>query len=383
MKRIGIVTWFKGQNYGQLLQAYALQTVVRDLGYTSELVNYSRHTGEGTISAKLLSMMKRLLNRTITFSMIFKSLENQLYQLYIKRCFDRYRIFKTFEDKYLRVGQAVTNLSQCNTLYDGFICGSDQIWAPYAFDGYYFLSFEAEPERKTAYAPSFGFSSLPENITKQATTFISNIRNVSIREEAGAKLIEGMTGVRPEVVLDPTLLLEAEQWKKVQTKIDIRKPYILCYFLGDNPTHRSIVRKIIRQTGLQAVLLPFVPRDIFQRGFDIKPDVGPSEFLYLLENAELICTDSYHGILLSINFRKPFLVFKRFSDKDPNSQNSRIYHILDKYELKDRLITDYHPDCLNRHIDFDKVHLLLKIERERSMAFLERSLKGVEYRQLS
>lgn len=380
MKRIGIVTWFKGQNYGQLLQAYALQKAVHDLGYNCELVNYSRHTGEGTVSAKLLSMVKRLTNKTITLRMIFKSLENQLYQLYLKRNSDRYRIFKTFENKHLNVGQAVTNLNQCNSLYDGFICGSDQIWAPYAFDGYYFLSFEADPERKTAYAPSFGFSSLPDNISKQAAAFISNIRNVSIREESGAKLIEGMTGVRPEVVLDPTLLLEAEQWKKVQTQINIRKPYILCYFLGDNPEHRAIVRKIIRQTGLRAVILPFVPRDIFARGFDTEPNAGPGEFLYLLENADLICTDSYHGILLSINFKKPFLVFKRFSDNDPNSQNSRIYHILDKYGLKDRLITDYDSGCINRQIDFDKVHTLLKVEREHSMAFLKRSLETVEYR---
>jgi hypothetical protein len=375
MRRIGIVTWFAHQNYGQVLQAFALQTTIKQLGYEPELINYQPRT----VTSKTTSIFETIFSRLpqITASKVLRVLTRELYQLYHNRISARKRLFKTFVKRYLKVGQEVANINQLSLHYDGFICGSDQIWAPPVFNEYYYLSFETDPKRKISYAPSFGLNTIPESLSKLVAAYTTNIKNLSVREETGANLLEELIGRRPYIVVDPTLLLDAEQWSQVESRVAVRYPFILCYFLGDNPEHRMIVDKIKRETGLHVVILPFNTGDHFIKGFAAKSSVGPREFLSLVSNAELICTDSYHGVLFSINYNKPFLAFKRFSDEDPVSQNSRINHILGKYELWDRLVANNDVLRYNQKIDYSKVNKLLRLEREHSIAFLELSLAGI------
>jgi hypothetical protein len=375
MKRIGIVTWFMHQNYGQVLQAFALQTSISKLGFEPELINYHPSIVTERTTGIFEANLRRLPH--ITASRLARVLTRELYQLYCNRISSRKRLFKAFVKSYLKVSQEVTNINQLSSLYEGFICGSDQIWAPTVFNEYYYLSFETDPKRKISYAPSFGLNTIPKNISEQVAALLYNIKNLSVREETGASLVEELIGKKPHIVVDPTLLLDAEQWSQVASRVVVRCPFILCYFLGNNPEHRAIVNKIKQETGLHVVILPFNTGDLFRKGFAAKSSIGPREFLSLVSNAELICTDSYHGILFSINYNKPFLAFKRFSDEDPVSQNSRVNYILGKYGLWDRLVIDKDELCYNKRIDYSKVNKLLKVEREHSKTFLESSLAGI------
>lgn len=203
---------------------------------------------------------------------------------------------------------------------------------------------------------------------------IERFKYLSIREEQGRKIINELCGKDAKVVLDPTLLLSSDEWNNIAVTTNQKSPYILCYFLGNNKETWNHVEKLSAKINIPIKIIPIFTKD-YKRGHDVVNGVGPGEFLDLVKNASFICTDSFHGTIFSIIFEKPFYTYERFSNKDKNSQNSRIYNILNILRLQSRLVKDKSIVGDNPLLcDYAETREILKEKREESIAFLRKVL---------
>ena len=364
-KKIAIVTNYKNLSYGSALQAYAMQSVIKELGYDCENLQYNPRVAVPDSSSRLVRVLRNP-------SLIMNKLKR------VKNSEDeRLSVFSTFVDENISSNATIyrsnDELKATNELYEAFVCGSDQIWAPNQFDEWYYLSFVAQNFKKIAYAPSIGLPKIPDELKGKISDLVKKIGHLSIREQEGADLVRELTGIDIPVVLDPTFLLDASKWRMFAEPRKIRHPYILCYFLGENPNHRQLADKIGRERGLKRVVLPFTKSD-YRWGDILLKSASPKEFIDLVDNAEMVLTDSFHGMAFSINLNTQFYSLMRFNDDHPVCQNSRIRNILSMFELQDNLLND---DCNIEkvaEINFDRVNELIMTNRERSLIFLKEAL---------
>lgn len=356
-KKSAIITWHNYPNFGSALQAYALCHFINENGGEAKIINY------------VPKYLPKLRNLRYLFSMFDRILPS---------CISRklnYRFIK-FENEYLRETKMVRNeaeLKEMNKYFDNFVCGSDQIWAPNCFNENYFLSFVSDGKNKVSYAASIGLPDIPENLRTIYKTLLDRLNHISVREEQGARLLKKLFNIDAAVCLDPTFLIEGNEWKRLGGGIGgTKKKYILCYFLGKTQWHRDYAIEMANRIGVGIICLSQFEQDIENSDFRTITDVGPLEFISYIKNAEYILTDSFHGVSFSINLEKPFLCFERFKANDVLNQNSRIYNILSILDLSDRLIKDftYYPKT---DIDYYKVKEKLTSLRFASVNYLKKS----------
>lgn len=263
--------------------------------------------------------------------------------------------------------------------FSSVLVGSDQLWRPANIAGnFYTLNFVPEEINKVAYATSFGLKSVRENQKEIAAAFLNRIQYLSSREESGVQIIRELTGRDAQLVCDPTLLLSHEEWERyVSHEPIIDGEYILMYLLGDNQQHRRYVKKLAEMSHCKVVGVlhgaGYIHGD--EKMVDEAPtDIGPFEFLNLVKHAKYICTDSFHGCVFATIFQRNFYVFKRFSDKDKMSTNTRVTNLLSRFELMDRLVEDSFQLEM-KAIDYDRVNGLVREFRETSYAYLAEALE--------
>lgn len=365
MKKIGLMTWFSYDNYGSVLQAYALNEVISSKNNEVKIINYEPRNRKKTI-----------------FDLSFKYYINQLLEKiswkkngYIKKNIeDKYSIFRkkyfTLTDKC----DGYTDLKKVSENFDCVVCGSDQIWSPLAYDENYYLSF-AESTKKIAYAPSFGVNQIKnKQLLARIIKIVNEFDTLSVREVVGRDILAQCNNKNIEVVLDPTLLLDSNDWKQ---KMEIRtnsKKYIFCYFLGKNIKYFKIAEKIAKKLNMELYVVP-INKQSLNKKYNVLENCGPKEFVEYIYNASLVLTDSYHGMLFSLNFNKPFIIFKRFKDKKNSSQNSRIYNIIKKFKLENCLYNNSLKNIPNeKNMDFAYINKILKEERKKSISYLENSI---------
>ena len=370
-KKIAIMTWYSYLNYGSVLQATALYNTVKKLGYNPDFVKY-KPKGNIVTDHSFNNIIKRGFNKLKKkFNPDFAPLE-------------RGRVFQEYLEERATFTDECTSYSELNDLdkkYNAFICGSDQIWSPLCYDGKYFLDFVDDPNKMIAYAPSIGSMKIDNPIIRERMAkLISRFRNLSVREQQGADLINDLTGQQARVVLDPTLLMGAAEWDRFVrieniSKIDGR--YILCYFLGDSNKYMGYVKRLSKRLNIPFYIIPITKKQK-NSGNAVKFEVGPSEFVALIRNAVYVCTDSFHGMAFSINYNVPFSVFKRFKDKDPKNQNSRVFNLLKLLCLEERL-----TDCKAKEVkkievkcDFFAANNRLNDLRAESLSYLKNSLQS-------
>ena len=335
-------------NYGNRLQNYALQEVLRAQGH--QVDSLRRDAGFGNSFAGSLRAAKRVLG---TF-------RNHGRKVRFARFGRRITISRlTASREYVSPGLAGA--------YDAFIIGSDQIWNP-DFDfnsNLEYLPFVPSPQ-KLAYAASFGISRITEN-RELTASYLRDIPSISVREDAGAAIVEDLTGARAEVVLDPTMLLDVEEWRAIAQKpamsiIDV--PFMLKYVLGDD-AYEDAIDGFARERGLAVINLS-----------DKSLPVGPAEFVWLIANASMVCTDSFHASVFSLLFHRPFIIFERQSaDADMSSRFDTLCRVFDM---------EHHRFCADgfnlarcEGEDWDNFERRLASECARSLAWLENSLSRV------
>jgi coenzyme F420-reducing hydrogenase beta subunit len=272
----------------------------------------------------------------------------------------------------------LAELEGLNDSYDGFICGSDQIWSPLNFDPHYFLDFAGDDRLKVAYAPSVGLPGVDDpDVARHMARLCGRFDALSTREESGSRIVAGLTGRKVETVVDPTLLLDDDAWFEMAHGSGVRvgSGYLLAYMLGRDEGQWERVYALSTRLALPVRVIPVFKADLDREGCIDEP-IGPVEFVSLIANASYVCTDSFHGIAFSANLGIDFCAFERFKATDKASQNSRVYNILDMLGLRGRLATDDVTDAvLAESIDWEKPKRLLARERERSLVWLKAALE--------
>lgn len=382
-----LVTCYHQGNYGSKLQAYATQAALDELGVNNLTVNYSKLSGYMN-KQKIKYYIKNIRN----FDAFKAQFERYGFKFILKfnrtlkaDISNRHKAMKVFTDIKFRLADAYEfdNLRQmCEEINpDAVLVGSDQLWLPSNICAdYYTLNFVPDEIKKISYATSFGVSSIDRKIKKKTADFLERFTHISVREKTGYDIVRSLTEKDADVVCDPTILLTSDKWKKLLNLNPVTDgDYIFCYFLGDNPWQRKWVTELKKLTGLKIVSLihteKYIKSDI---GYaDETPfNVGPEEFVSLIENAKYVCTDSFHGTVFSLLFHKNFYLFRRFSDKHTASTNSRIYSLLELLDLRERLISEdvSANDVLNTEIDYAIVDEKLDNFRKDSVEWLKKAL---------
>ena len=379
MKRVGIVTYY-GENYGGMLQAYALQRYVKDLGYECKIISNDFIYANNAPADKkklMVNKLKVFVKNPFKYLKRRHAMRSHLSERALKSAYFRDFLNKNIEidhTGYSTYEQYVENPPK----YDVYLSGSDQIWNPnlYSKSGYYFSDFAPEGSTRISFASSVGVSTVTDEQAAFMKQYLDKMDVISTRETDGSKIVSEITGKDVRTVIDPTLLLNGEQWSEIASKPLIDKPYVFCYLFGERDYISKVKEQVKKLTGLELVCIPYVAREM--GGDDTKIfEAGPAEFVSLIKNAELVLTDSFHATAFSINLKTPFLSLCRFAKSDAKSMNSRLSTILSLVGLEDRLINE--NDNITKEmlfdIDFEKAHVRLNERRKEDVEFLKNAIE--------
>lgn len=381
--KIGIITICKVNNYGAELQAFATQKKLEQMGYDVEIIDYtyyknwyykdtfqSRPFIKMNVRGNLLYWLKyRAINCFV--SLLLPIFNNRLRKRNLN--FKKFFSLEKFSEQYNSIKDLYIKCKH----YDVYIVGSDQVWNPAASSSIepYFLTFAPKNCKKISYASSFGISNIPPSLTDKYKKLLLNINSISVREQSGVDIVEHLTNKKAKLVLDPTLLLDIEQWKPYMNPVnEIPQKYILVYELLSSPKLREVAVEISKKEKLPIYC-------ICKRAYAIKEvegmknlsEIGPSEFLWLIANASCVITNSFHGTAFSVNFKVPFYSILRKDRKN----NARMISLLSKVNLTDRIlyednISEYQIENALKPID----NIKLKCLRKESEDFLRTSINS-------
>ena len=341
-------------NYGNVLQNYALQQV---------LLNYADNV------TTIWNMPDNFLPRSywhwswkepIKLLINWKNFRDNFTTGRFGIEMARQARMRDFADRYIHYRYDVNDLLLLDSEYDYFVVGSDQVWNPNWDFKNYFLPF-ASPEKRISYAASISSPDVPEAVKVDYVKGLNGMKTLSLREQAGADLVEKLTGRKAMVHVDPTLLLTADEWRKVS-----RQPawyhgedYVFTYFLGKRP---SAVDEVIQSTGLKVVNL--LDENVYEHYV-----TGVDEFIWAIEHAKLIYTDSFHGTVFSIIFRRPFVVCDRIGNSIETKMTSRIDSLLQLFGLEARRGTIENNYSIEELLTMNYPDLEPVFTRERKRSF--------------
>ncbi len=379
LKKFGILTFYDAQNYGAILQAYALQFAIEKLGGKPEFVRYyDQHDKKSTHKNGIKDYFNVL--RDCNFD-LFGFLKTYSVASNVSSK------FSTFREKYLNLSQQAfyskEELRDADELYDAFICGSDMIWSNVGQDlDIYFLKF-ASPNKRISYAPSLtGIDFFDAQRVEYLKRSIEGIRFLSCREEYGVDAIKKISGRDAFRAVDPSLLLTKEEWiQNLNIQEDNSYPYILCYMFGGvSAKINKMIKLIAKNNNLKIRYIPMCVKEYtseLKNGYSAS--YGPLEFVQLFSNASFVVTNSFHGLLFSLIFEKPFVVLHRSSESIWKPHEERMTNILSLVGLGDRYLR-LEDSITSKYLCLDyssKINNILADEREKSMAYLNNSIQTI------
>ncbi len=372
--KLGGITWWRF-NYGSILQAYALQIFLNN--YNSIDYEIICQYGKQVVSSKnLFDKLKRLG--------LYKTILRAIGKFGIRKLRNRNRIINEFITSHFRISSEEydeNNISKANDLYDGFICGSDQIWNPELVDlnSIYWLTFAESGKIKVAYAPSIGIDFFTDEQKEKIRNNLVDFKAVSTRENHSTALINDALGKDICVtVLDPTLIVDKEEWDVLSDGRPCQEPYIFAYMLRGTKRECIFIEEFAAKKNLKLVTMPFLDPDHIQL-YDFKFgdyriwDAGPEDFIRAIRYAEYVFTDSYHSIVFSCLYHINFFVFPKIG----KAQVNRVIELLDMFNIKDRIIHDDFSvskiDTIQK-IDWSFVEDILAEKRMNSINYLKNAL---------
>ncbi len=368
MKNIGIINLNYINNYENRIQNYAVQYSYEKMNLKVETIKNNTYDYEN----RSIKYYLRLFSITKVYQVLKRKL-NLIISKHIKNkvLIKRRGNFLEFE-KYINYSEnIITNNFNTNILndkYDFFSIGSDQVWNPQrpTIKEINFLEF-APKEKNISFSASIGVNDIPKEYIDIYKKGFENISAISVREERSVELVKEISGKEAVLVVDPTMMLTDKEWDKVSKNPEYipEKKYILTYFLGKySRARKKYIYDIAKKNNFEVV-------DLGQIRIDKYYIAGPSEFLWYIKNAEMVFTDSFHGTVFSILYKRPFYVLDR--EQQGKSMSSRLDTILKKFNLENRKLTSYDKE-VEFNIDFSNTDNILKEEREKAMNFLKNSL---------
>ncbi len=368
MKKIGVVTFHSPYNYGSSFQAYALQETVKnicDQNCEYKIINLRTERQKYMYSIDRDNNLLSKITRNIIMRDYKKAYEikNQKFEDFINNKLNVTKEYNSIEE-----------LEKENFDFDYYISGSDQLWnlRAYDFDWAYYLGF-IKKGKKISYAASFGPKPIDfsEEEKEKIKKYINDYKCLSVREQGSYDNIYNLTGRKPEIHMDPTILLDKKDWENIIPKERmVNGEYILYYSLGQAKDDINLVKEISRKTNMPVVTTRYAGKNELLSRFKRIYAVGPIEFLNLLNNAKLVLTTSFHGTIFSAILNKPFYSIN--ADKDYRRST-----LLKTIGLEERNISTNNIDEKLKkayEIDFKKSNNKIQKEKERSIEYLKNAL---------
>lgn len=391
MKKIGIITlYYNNDNYGGIAQAYALNRYIEKLGFDSELISYKRS------AVHIPSLVERIKNEGV-FSVFRSKMEMLPEKLYLKvttkyavkkygselesklntrrAAFQRSRELLEHSEVYTE-----DTISGCIGKYDCYVSGSDQIWKPGVLQAPYVFEFLPSEYKRISYASSITVTDYPLQYGNYMKKSLAPYSWISVRETSAKEYLEKLLNRQIDVVVDPTLLLDEDEWGKLTNAKTIEERYMFVYLLGEDKKQRKLISRYAKERNLKIVTLPHVEGKV--RAADIGfgdyqlYDVDLATFLSLIKNADCVCTDSFHAVVFSNIFETDFLAFERVILSKKANMNSRMDTLLEmlgescKFVYKNSSITDLNKTA----VDFASAKEKLMTNVRRSRELLEKAL---------
>ena len=426
-KKIMMVTFTPHPNFGTCLQSYALSTVLKKMGHDVTFIynnnDFLKRDIKGTIkyiirtiiphsfveyywkikrrkNAKTKTSNAPTTKKETHYPPIIKTLPDArwsylmskvpLYTILLKLFKYRTRQWKkiysyTFKDGNYKMRRVFTSKQYKDIIKDAdiFITGSDQIWNPYCcgFDPFMFLEFVKGEKKCIAYSSSISRPSFPKEIEDRVKKDLNQFKYIAVREQSSVLLLNTLLNRKDiQLVVDPTCLLSAEEWRifgnRAEIEFTIPKKYIFCYFIGNrNSDYTEMVNKVKSKTGINDVITIDCTQSRINYGQGtLYKNGGPYEFIYLLSHADFICMDSFHATIFALKFKKDFAhILKTKDDNTENSQNERMYDLFKRYNLCSRLY-DKNSDEWLKPIDWNYIEEISNNEIKHSMNYLKNAI---------
>ena len=363
--KIDIVTLHRAQNYGSVLQAFALQKQIEKLGHQAYILDYypERYTNKG--------LLKRLKNKSSRFNnpLVLLIAKLLIYPSYLKKGI---QLNKFMHYLNLEKPSFATNEEGMGrfTDADAYCAGSDQIWNSHWNEGVekaLFLDFVPKGKLCLSYAASIGLSNIPANEIDETKLLLDKFEFLSLREDKGVELVRELGRTDAVQCLDPTLLMSKEEWSLYADDSYKGKEYVLTYNLHHDPEIDKCAKAIASKYHLQIRNISYNWHDIVRHGhLDWCPTV--EGFLGLIKNAKYVVADSFHATAFSIIFEKPFVVIT------PEVASSRLSSLLKMLGLDDHNINKFTSlKVIEQPIDYIRVKSIIATKQRESISFLNKA----------
>lgn len=362
--KIDIVTLHRAQNYGSVLQAFALQKQIEKLGHQAYILDYypERYTNKG--------LLKRLKNKSSRFNnpLVLLIAKLLIYPSYLKKGiqFNKFMHYLNLEKPSFATNEEGMGRF---TDADAYCAGSDQIWNSHWNEGVekvLFLDFVPKGKLCLSYAASIGLSNIPANEIDETKLLLDKFEFLSLREDKGVELVRELGRTDAVQCLDPTLLMSKEEWSQYADDSYKGKEYVLTYNLHHDPEIDKCAKAIASKYHLQIRNISYNWHDIIRHGhLDWCPTV--EGFLGLIKNAKYVVADSFHATAFSIIFEKPFVVIT------PEVASSRLSSLLKMLGLDDHNINKFTSlKVIEQPIDYIRVKSIIVTKQRESISFLNK-----------
>lgn len=371
--KVGLITYHSAYNFGSVLQAYATESVLNQLGCETVVLNYR------------IPFQKKFYGLLGYGEGIIKDPLKKLFMLPLlpKRIIRKHK-FEDFISK-MNLSKEINSPYEFNNNFkdfDLFVSGSDQIWNLHSnefinsgkeYMDPYLLSFTNK--RKVSYASSI--VNMTDDELLSIKDKLEKFDYISCREQLAVERLNQILTKKSSKVIDPTLLLSSENWGKLAQPNKIEKNYILYYSLkGYRYIRKDLIKlsNLSEKYGMQVIALTPLAPVVHKKNVINFTDAGPVDFLTLIKNASLVVTDSYHGMLFSINFRKEFYYLKNV----PGANFVRTDDVLSLLDLNSRIIKDVNLINIDNKVNYGYTDQKLPVLREESINYLKNAINSTK-----
>ena len=361
MKTAAIITIHVGFNFGSVLQTIATSEIIAEVGYKPIIVNYIPDRATDSRYFKDVKYSLPRLIKRILYYPIYLWNKNNVYGGYLGKYVNLSKPIYS-KDKFVEVCPEA----------EVYVTGSDQVWNSIhneGFDGHYFFDGIPQKKKKIAFSASIGREELDSEELQNIKSHLNRYSAVSVREASAVKILNEID-IHAEHLLDPTLLLNKSQWDRFESPRKIREPYLVIYTpynIVDEALIYRTARNIAKQYGLKIVTFSTTFKGNLHADKTIKY-ATPGDFLSLINHADFVITNSFHGTAFAINLNKQFLVYP------PSAFSTRIKSILSLTGLTDRLVKEEITPQQLTEIKYEAVNKILDEERHKSKMFLKKAL---------
>lgn len=351
--KVGILTFPNSPSFGASLQMNGLYCALQQLGCEVEIINYKNTYMKDKKHVKFheKSVVKNAIISALDIPSKYK------FNKFEKRMFFFPR--KIINEK--------SDLGIIADRYDYLICGSDQVWNPLITgeDAHYFFDFCNQSEKKISYAASFGVDNIDDSFANKIAPLLHQFKRISVREEQAVEIIKKLMGIECDLVIDPSMLLTQKYWRSLSKNVgNLPEHYIAKFIFNYNENIENKIEELSKETGLPVIIIGgTILSKISNKNYT--GPIGPDEWLYIIDNADYVVTDSFHGAAFSIIFHK-----KLFASL-ASSTNSRLKTLLKTFKMEDCIIDNFN---LSNQVDYSNVQKLMDDRRRLSIDFLRNAM---------